>query len=295
MANSISPTSVAVIGLGNMGSALANALLSAGFPVSVWNRTASKVQSLAKNGAVAASEPAEAINSSEFTIVCLFDHEAFVSVIQNDAVAKTLKGKRLLQLGVVTAEQSRQTGTWAKSHNIAYLEGSILGIPKNVLAATATLICSGPKPLYDDCLEILSVFGNSHLVSEATGSAYDFDKIYYSFAYACLLGYIQGAALAEAGGVSIEAYTGIVAERLTKIVDPIKDYGAQIARRDHTGDQATLQAWADAYKKSLELCRDLDVDDTLPAALMQNMDKAVNAGYADQEMTAVFEVLLPGR
>ena len=295
MANAISPTSVAVIGLGNMGSALASALLSAGYQVSVWNRTASKAQPLVKKGAILASEPAEATNKSEFTIVCLFDHEAFVSVIQNDAVAESLKGKRLLQLGVVTAEQSRQTGTWAKSHDIAYLEGSILGIPSSITAATATLICSGPKILYDDCLDTLSVFGTPHLVSEVTGSAYDFDKIYYSFAYACLLGYIQGAALAEAGGVSIEAYTDIVTERLTKIVDPIKVYGAQIARRDHTGDQASLEAWADAHRKSLELCRDLQVDDTLPAALMQNMDKAINAGYADQEMTAVFEILLPNR
>jgi len=293
MANGISPTSIAVIGLGNMGSALANALLSDDFTVSVWNRTTSKAQPLAENGAILTSEPVEATNNSDFTIVCLSDHEAFVSVIQNDAVAKSLKGKRLLQLGVVTAEQSRQTETWATSHNIAYLEGSILGIPSNVTGATATLICSGPKTLYDDCLDILSVFGNSHLVSEAIGTAYDFDKIYYSFAYACLLGYMQGAALAEAGGVSIDAYTTIVAERLTKIVDPIKSYGAQISRRDHTGDQASLQVWADAYKKSLELCRDLGVDDTLPAALMQNLSKAINAGYADQEMTAVFEVLLP--
>lgn len=42
---------VAVLGLGNMGGALAEALLSAGFSVIVWNRTPSKSVPLVKRGA----------------------------------------------------------------------------------------------------------------------------------------------------------------------------------------------------------------------------------------------------
>ncbi len=40
--------------------------------------------------------------------------------------------------------------------------------------------------------------------------------------------------------------------------------------------QATIKVWADSYAKSLELCRTLGVDDTLPAALMHNFQKATN-------------------
>jgi hypothetical protein len=68
-----------------------------------------------------------------------------------------------------------------------------------------------------------------------------------------------------------------------------------IAKRNHKGDQASLQVWADGYIKSLALCRDLGVDDTLPSALMKNFDKAINVGYADHEITAIFEVLVPNR
>lgn len=295
MGNVNDKNTVAVIGLGDMGSALANALLTAGFPVTVWNRTATKAQPLTENGAILASNPADAASNSECTIVCLSDHESFVSVIQNNEVANSLRGKRLLQLGVVKAEHSRQSGAWADANDIGYLEGSILGIPTNIKKATATLICSGTKTLYDECKEILSAFGNSHLVSETTGGAYDFDKVYYSFAYASLLGYIQGAALASASGFSVEAYTDIVTERLPNFKDAFNGYGALIAKRNHEGDQASLQVWADGYVKSLELCKDLGVDDTLPSALMQNFEKAISAGYADQEITAIFEVLVPNR
>ena len=284
---------ISVIGTGNMGSALAEALLSAGFAVTVWNRTVSKAQLLVKLGAVLAGSPAEAAGNSENSIVCVTDHEVFVSVIHNDSVATALAGKRLVQLGVVTAEQARQTGAWAEGRNIGYLEGSILGLPNNVKKATATLVCSGPKALFDEMQEILSVFGNSQLVSEAIGDAYDFDKVYYSFAYAVLLGFMQGAALAQASGFSIDAYTSIVIERLPAVTENLKRFGGLIADRNHEGDQAALTVWADAYAKSLELCRALKVDDSLPTALMQNFHKAINEGYGDSEISAIFEVLLP--
>ena len=120
---------VAVLGLGNMGSALAEALLSAGFSVTVWNRTPSKSVPLVKRGATAVKSAAEAVQVSDITIVCVADHAATVSVIQNDAVAKALEGKLLAQLGVITAEESRQIASWAETQNIDYLECSIMGLP----------------------------------------------------------------------------------------------------------------------------------------------------------------------
>ena len=293
MTNSNHPATVSVIGTGNMGSALAEALSMAGITVTVWNRTISKAERMVEQGAVLADSPAAAALASDNTIVCVTDHQAFASVIHNDEVATALEGKRLIQLGVVTAEQSRLTANWASARNIGYLEGSILGIPDYVKNATATLVCSGPKALFEAVQPQLSVFGNSHLVSEAIGSAYEFDKVYYSFAYATLLGFMQGAAMAEASGFSISAYTEIVSDRIPKLAAGFTGYGEHMASRNHDGDQGSLAIWADAYSKSLDLCRTLNVDDTLPTALMQNLDKAISSGLGDKELSAIFEVLLP--
>ena len=293
MADSDNHPATAVIGLGNMGSGLAEALLSADVAVTVWNRTPGKSRPLADRGATVADSAADAAASADVTMVCVTDHDAFAEIMQNDAVANALENKALIQLGVVTAEQARQTGNWASARNISYLEGSILGLPDNVTSASALLICSGPKSLFDTHQDLLSIFGSAQLVSESIGGAYDFDKIYYSFAYAVLLGFIQGAALAHAGGYSIDAYTGIVLKRLPVVMENLGRLGDRIGRRDHDGDQAAVEVWADAYAKSRDLCRFLDVDDTLPAALMANFDKAMTAGYVDREISSVFEVLIP--
>jgi hypothetical protein len=84
----------------------------------------------------------------------------------------------------------------------------------------------------------------------------------------------------------------VQAGRLTTITESQNPLGSSIAGRDHDGDQATLKVWADSYAQSLELCRSLGVDDTLPAAVMQNFKNAINAGYGDKELSAIFEVLL---
>ncbi len=284
---------VAVLGLGNMGSALAEALLSAGFSVTVWNRTPSKSVPLVKRGATAVKSAAEAVQVSDITIVCVADHAATVSVIQNDAVAKALEGKLLAQLGVITAEESRQIASWAETQNIDYLECSIMGLPNDVRNTAATLICSGPMRIFNANKDFLSVFGYPEHVSKTTGAAYDFDKSFYVFAYAMTQGFIQGAALAHASGFSIEAYTRVVIGHMPVFPERLEHLGSMIADRNLDGDQATLEEWARSFALSLDLCRKLGVDDTLPTALMRNFEKAMESGYREKEISALFEALLP--
>jgi 3-hydroxyisobutyrate dehydrogenase-like beta-hydroxyacid dehydrogenase len=284
---------IAVLGLGNMGSALAEALLSAGHSVTVWNRTPSRCVPLVERGATVAKSAAEAVQASDLAIICVTDHAATMSVTQNDDFAKALAGKPLAQLGVITAEESRQTAGWAEAQNIDYLEASIMGLPDEVRNTAATLVCSGPKRVFDANKDVLTVFGNTEHVSETTGAAYEFDKTYYPFGYAMMQGFIQGAALAHAGGFSIEAYTRVMTRRLAVFPERLERLGSLIADRNHDGNQAGLYVWAETFAKSLNLCRTLRVDDTLPTAVMRNFEKAMKSGYREKEISALFEVLLP--
>ena len=62
---------VAVLGMGRMGHALAERLLSGGHTVTVWNRTQGKADDLLARGARQAATPAEAAASSELTLTSL--------------------------------------------------------------------------------------------------------------------------------------------------------------------------------------------------------------------------------
>ena len=105
------PRRVSVIGLGLMGSALAEALLNAGHEVTVWNRTAAKAEPLTAKGARAAASAAEALAASGVTIVCLTNHAATMEALNGVTApdGRTLGLRR--SLGLLTPKGLAQEAT----------------------------------------------------------------------------------------------------------------------------------------------------------------------------------------
>ena len=102
------PRRVSVIGLGLMGTALAEALLKAGHKVTVWNRTASKSDPLTGKGAHAASSAAEAVSAADVTIVCVSDHTATLEILGTIIAGGSAAGRLLVQLSTMSADDSRE-------------------------------------------------------------------------------------------------------------------------------------------------------------------------------------------
>ena len=61
---------VSFLGLGEMGSALARAVIRAGHPTTVWNRSSDKAMALIDDGARAATTAAESIDAADLIVVC---------------------------------------------------------------------------------------------------------------------------------------------------------------------------------------------------------------------------------
>ena len=61
---------------------------------------------------------------------------------------------------------------------------------------------------------------------------------------------------------------------------------------NYDGVQATMELHAAAFADTLAMCRDLKVADALPAAVMANFERAIDAGYGQMDLPAVFEVLI---
>ena len=79
---------VSFLGLGEMGSALARAVIRAGHPTTVWNRSSDKAMALIDDGARAATTAAESIDAADLIVVCLFDHRSVHEVL--DPLARRL-------------------------------------------------------------------------------------------------------------------------------------------------------------------------------------------------------------
>src|SRR5689334_6099725 len=92
--------SVAVLGLGSMGSRIAARLLDSGRRVVVWNRTAERAEELVARGADAADSPALAVGDVDVVVTMLKDFDALQSVI--DSIVHALRpGQTLVEMSTV--------------------------------------------------------------------------------------------------------------------------------------------------------------------------------------------------
>lgn len=74
------PIHLGFIGLGNMGNPMTRRLLAAGFDVTIWNRTAAKMEPLIAAGAKAAVNPADVMSKADMVGLCLRDTDSVKAV-----------------------------------------------------------------------------------------------------------------------------------------------------------------------------------------------------------------------
>jgi 3-hydroxyisobutyrate dehydrogenase len=67
---------IGVVGLGRMGTAIANNILKSGFNLVVYNRTSDKTRSLVEAGATTATSPKQAAMRSDVLVTSLTDDRA---------------------------------------------------------------------------------------------------------------------------------------------------------------------------------------------------------------------------
>ncbi len=106
---------IALLGLGAMGSRMAANLLKAGFDVAVWNRGSDKARPLADLGATVAGSPRAAAMDRDVVISMVTDDGAARS-IWLDGASGALGG---LKAGAIAIESSTVTAGWIRELSVA--------------------------------------------------------------------------------------------------------------------------------------------------------------------------------
>lgn len=142
---------ISVLGLGQMGTAIAERLIDAGHSVLVWNRTPGKATDLVKRGAVELVTMHSAWES-DVCITMLADSAALTEVALGKggvALAEDGAGKFLIDMSTVSPESSSRVGTAAAANGIRYLRAPVSGNPGVVRAGNLTVVVSGDQT---DCV-----------------------------------------------------------------------------------------------------------------------------------------------
>jgi 3-hydroxyisobutyrate dehydrogenase-like beta-hydroxyacid dehydrogenase len=133
---------IGIVGLGRMGSAMAERLVGQGFAVTGWSRSGVTQQKAAALGIAAASHLTALSAAADIIILALLDDAAVHAVIEEIASAD-LAGKLIVDTSTVSPETLRAHQATMTEMTAALLDAPIAGGPEMLLAGTAGFYIGG--------------------------------------------------------------------------------------------------------------------------------------------------------
>ena len=283
------PAPVTVVGLGLMGGALARALLRAGHPTTVWNRTAAKADALVAGGARRADTLTGALAASPLTIVCLLDADSVRQTL--GGAADALAGQTLVNLTSGTPEQARATEAWATERGAGYLDGKILAVPRMIGEPEAFLLYSGSTAVFDAHRPALERLGAAAHLGDDPGLASLYDIALLGQMYAAITGFLHSVAVLNAEGVAASTYLPYALGIHETVAGLLTSAADQLESGDYSAQDSALEMQAVAIGHIAEISRSRGVDATIPSHVADLVQRALAAGHGGDDYTRVIDLL----
>ena len=283
-------SNVSMIGLGSMGSALAQALLNAGHNITVWNRTPEKMEPVAAHGAGKAEGIAEAVQASPLIMVCIDNYVATNELLRTENVASQLSGRTLVQFSTGTPMEARELEAWLKDRGCDYLDGAIISYPSEIGAKDTQILVAGPNTTFARCKPFIRCFGGDlRHVGQNVGSAAVLDLALLSHIVGVYIGAIHGASICESEQVAVDQFRSLL---------PEEDYAtsllATIDSKAYEDTGGAIRTWDGAVQKIQDQARSTRLNSEFPDLLSSICKRAIAAGHGDEDFAALVKVLRQG-
>lgn len=204
-------STVAVVGLGTMGSRIARRLLEQGCDVIVWNRTSARAAALEALGAATAASPAEAAARAEAVLTMVSDAAALRSVTEDASgvIAGGGKSLTIVQMSTVGLPGlSRLAGLLPEGIDV--LDAPVLGSVAEAERGSLTIFVGGQRTQFERWCPLLSLLGSPvHVGRFGAGTAAKLVANSTLFGVLGVLG--EALALADGLGLSREAAYEVLA------------------------------------------------------------------------------------
>jgi 3-hydroxyisobutyrate dehydrogenase len=150
---------IGVVGLGRMGSAMAERLAAQGFAVAGWTRSGLSADKAAALGIAASADLAALFEASDIVILALLDDVA-VHAVLDELAAATPAGKLIVDTSTVSPETLRAHQDAMAKAGAALLDAPISGGPEMLLAGTVGLYIGGTDKDFQRFLPVAEILSN---------------------------------------------------------------------------------------------------------------------------------------
>jgi 3-hydroxyisobutyrate dehydrogenase len=283
--------SVALLGLGTMGTGMAANLLKAGFPLAVYNRTRAKAEVFSGQGARVADTAGDAAKGATVILSMLSDdagsREAWLG--EHGALAAAAPGAVLVECSTVSPRWIAELGTKAQSRGLDLLDAPVTGSRVQAAGGQLSFLVGGAQPALAVATPVLEAMSKEivHLGPLGSGAKM---KLLNNF----LCG-VQVASLAE--GIAWLERSGLDRELALDVLKRgapgsplLANVAGRMANRDYT-----VNFLLRLMSKDLQYAQDAaaanGVELTTAANARSLFEQAAVQGFGELDMSSVVEPL----
>ncbi len=286
------PDRVAIIGVGNMGGAMARRLLRLGWAINVCDLVPERTQVLQDLGARVCANPARAARDASVSIVAVVDTPQCQSVLfgAQGLVQSAAPGHVVMICPTLAPTDVVLMAQGLKSAGLAVIEAPMSGGPQRAEDGTMSLILSGQGELLAQHARLLEALaGHRHVISETIGDAAKTKLVNNLAAAILLLGTAEVLALAQALGLDPSATLSVMEQSSGQ-----SWIGSDRMRRQLSGDpvaRAHLSLLTKDTGLALEASDGAGFEGPLGRLTRDVFAKVCALGYADQDDGILFKWL----
>jgi len=276
-------TRVGFIGLGIMGTPMA-LNLARHFPITVWNRSASKYGALRDAGATVGETPSMVVKQSDVIFTMLYDGPTTQSILDEE-FRQHLRGKTLINASSVTAEVSQDIARTVDEAGGDFIEMPVSGSRVPAEQGRLVSMLAGDPTVADRIKPILRPITEAAVYCGPIGSGLKTKYAVNHFLISMTAGLAESMNLARAQGLDLQAFGQVLnAGPMSSPYSKLKiekmlneDWTAQAAIKDCYNSTQLISSAAksaDTWSPLAQLCESL-------------YGQAKEAGLGDEDMIAL--------
>ena len=284
-------TRIGIIGTGMLGEAVGIHLLKSGHELTVFNRTKSKTDNLAKNGAVISNSPMDVAKNSDLVITVVKDADSVKQVsFENDGIlAGNHDGLVVADMSTVNPESSKEISKKFQENGIDFLEIPVMGGPNVAIHGKLVLMASGNRTVYEKHQKVFETIAHKNFFLGDSGAAHSI-KLAMNLQISMLaLSLSEGITLTRKAGFEPEKFLEILNSTYfktgmseNKAHNMIKDsFEPTFMLKNMTKDLGIINEAAKSFNADLPMAK-------LASKVYQD---AVEAGFGEIDYTGILAYL----
>ncbi|NWG93007.1 MAG: NAD(P)-dependent oxidoreductase [Parvularculaceae bacterium] len=281
---------VAILGLGAMGAAMAARWRSKGVPLVAYNRNRARAAPLEAAGVRVFPTAREAAAAADIVVSMVADDDASRQIWQgaDGGLEGVRQGAIVIDASTVSPVWARELAARAAIRGAAALDAPVGGGPAAAAAGELAIFVGGEASTLESAREALAIIGSRIEHMGAAGSGAAWKLINYMMAGAQLAGLAEALTLAAKAGIDPARAGALIAKSVVASPAIVGKLPRMVERRFAAPD-AALRLVAKDQRYALDLARALGADLEILPVVAAIYARAEREGLGDLDLAAVLE------